>query len=235
MAVVVEDFRPYEHSSVWRLHSAYFAACGGRAWTRKEIPSLATSSYAMARQHARVLVALVADLVDAGVLGADDEVRVLEVGSGLGRFAAHLFLALERHCGPAGVALRERLRYVLSDYAPRTVRDAIALPPLADLHRAGRIVPARLDLCQPDELVDLDGAAVTAPLTAVFANYVCCALPPRVLRKSPEGMYQRLARLAVEPPRGVGDGKTAAEIWREMLEDPARPGLMNAVQLTFGW
>jgi tetratricopeptide (TPR) repeat protein len=234
MPLVVEDFRPYERSGVWRLHDAYFALSGAGAWTRKEIPYVATSSYAMARQHARVLVTLVADLVDSGALRPDDEVRVLEVGSGLGRFAGHLFRALEVDCGPAGVALRPRLRYLLSDYAARTVREAIALSPLAELHAAGQIVPALFDICRPGELVDLQGAPVTGPITAAFANYVCCALPPKVLRKTPDGLLEKLARVALDPPANA-DAASASQLWQQLLDDPTRPGLMNGVQLTFGW
>jgi tetratricopeptide (TPR) repeat protein len=235
MALIVEDYRPYDRSSLWRLHDAYFTRTGVHAWINRDVPYLATCSYAIAREHARVLVALVADLADAGVLGADETVPVLEVGSGLGRFAAHLFRALERDCGPAGVALRARLRYLLSDYSRRNVCEAVDLPLLAGLHRSGQVVPAIMDVARPDHLVGLDGAPVGGKLAAVFASYVCCALPPKVLRKQPQGWSQKLARVSLEPPEAVDPGRPAAELWQELLEDPARSPLSGAVQSSFGW
>jgi tetratricopeptide (TPR) repeat protein len=233
MALIVEDYRPYDSSSLWRLHDAYFTRTGANAWIRGDVPYLATCSYAMARQHARVLVALVADLADTGVLGPDEPVQVLEVGSGLGRFAVHLFRALERACGPAGVALRRRLRYLLSDYSRKNVSEAVAFPSLAGLQRTGQVVPAIFDVTRPDRLVDLDGAPIAGKLAAAFASYLCCALPPKILRKGPEGWTQKLARVSLEPPAGIDPGRPAAELWQQLLDDPARAPVV--VEPSFGW
>jgi SAM-dependent MidA family methyltransferase len=238
MRLIVEDFLPYDQSSVWRLHDSYFAQCGAEAWTKGFIPYLATSSYAMARQHARMLVSLVAELGEAGVLDPTDEVRVLEVGSGLGRFAAHVARALAADCGDAGRALRERLRYVMSDYSRKNLTDAIEGGPLAELTRLGRVTPALFDLSKPHELHDLAGKALDGTFTAVFANYVCCALPPRIVRKTAEGVFEKLARVGLQEPDDDDSedaDKSAQERWAQLLENPTRQGLLSTVQLAYAW
>src|SRR5262249_13745848 len=148
----------YDLSSLWKIHDAYFAARGGAAWSQGEIPSMATSSYAMARQQAKLLLALVKELEEQGALARNAEVGVLEVGAGSGRFAAMFLRALERGCGEAGKALFPRIRYTFTDYSRANVRDALQdHPELAHHAKAGRLRPGILDLRNPRELCGLEG------------------------------------------------------------------------------
>src|SRR5438045_2843398 len=112
MKSVVEDFCAFESSRVWELHNAYFARAGAEAWTTGALPYLATSSPAMARQHARVLVPLVESLIASGAVGGDEDVRILEVGGGIGEFAGQFLRALAEDCGDGGRAIFQRVRYV---------------------------------------------------------------------------------------------------------------------------
>jgi len=234
MEFIVESFRPYHESSIWRLHDSYYATSGALAWTSGEVPYVATSSYSMARQHARTLVGLVEELTAGGMLGPSEEVWVLEVGGGLGSFASHLLAALGADCGRSGVRLRDRLRFVLSDYSRKSVADAIAVGPLVEATASGLVIPALLDLARPLDIRRLDGGAVSRPFTAVFANYVCCALPPRIIRKTRAGFDEKLVCIGVKAEED--DDLVAAERrWREVLAAPARPKGAGALSLAFGW
>jgi tetratricopeptide (TPR) repeat protein len=234
--LTIEADAPYDESVLWRLHDAYFATCGAAAWTGGEIPHFATSNYAIARQHAALLLALVRELEAKGGLGPSDEVVLLEVGSGLGAFAANFLEALERGSGAAGRALLPRVRYVLSDYAERSVREAISRPPLREHAAAGRVVPALLDIRAPEALAGLDGAPLPALPAAVFANYVCCATPVKVFRKTREGFFEKRVRVGMLLPDEAAAGAAAAErILRDRLGAPTRPGLMPSFQVGIEW
>jgi tetratricopeptide (TPR) repeat protein len=234
MKAILQDYVPYDQSCRWRLHDAYYAQCGAAAWTRSEIPSFSTNNYAVARQHARLLVCLARELEAAGSLRPDEEVHVLEVGSGLGRFAANLFRALRTGCGPSGRRLARRLRYVLSDCTETSVGQAIRFPALRGLAASGRVVPALFDLARPQELVGLDGRAIQAPLTAVVANYVCCASPVKILRRTGEGYFEKFVRVEAEMPAGRGQGSPEALI-EALLGDATLAGLMQGLEVTAQW
>jgi hypothetical protein len=230
----LEDFTPYEHSRVWRLHDAYYARAGAAAWTSGDVPYVATSSYAMARQNARVLLALVKDLERSGALGPTDPVSVLEVGSGLGLFAANLLHALAKSCGKAGRELYPRIKYVLSDYSSKTLVEVVAREPLAREVRAGRILPALLDLSAPESIKTLEGVDLAGDFSAVFANYVCCVVPPTILCKTTSGVERRVVRVDIRSTPDQASRPVEA-LWEDFLLNATRPGLMKDVELVHEW
>lgn len=235
MLIPLEGLVPSEKSVVWRIHDAYFARRGAEAWREGEIPFHATSHYVIARGHARLLCRLVAELEAAGTLAPAEPVEVLELGCGLGRFAANFLRALRKGCGARGRSLAPRLRYFLSDFAPLTVRQAIATPALAADVEAGRVVPALHDLRRPDELRSLQGGSLAPRLTAVLASYVACVAPVRPLRKTRDGWSQKLQRASLEVAPRTLRGRTPAAVRRELLADPTAPGLMGALVVEPEW
>lgn len=195
MKVLLQDFVPYDQSVQWLIHDAYFADRGIGAWGDGPIPYASTSNFAIARQHAQMLLALVEELTASGALGRDEPVTLLEVGSGNGDFAVNLLRALEHDF--AG-QLFERVRYVLSDYSERSIRESIEQPQLASHLEAGRIIPALYDLRRPTELKLLDGAPEPSTVTAVISNYVCCVVPNKVVQKQAGTWSELNARVTVE-------------------------------------
>jgi hypothetical protein len=234
MPRILEDFRAYEESRIWTLQHLYYENVGGRAWSSQAIPSVATTNPVLVRQHAQVLLALVAELVRSGVLGTTDEVRVLEVGSGSGAFAERLLRSLATECGPEGSALLGRLTYVFSDFAPTALNEALAREPLATLKRGGYLIPALFDLTKPEQLTSLAGEPITGSFVAAYANYVACTLPQIFLRKTPTGPTQRLVRINLRT-QNDDDLRTAEQIWSDLLADPERPALMEAIHLVSDW
>jgi tetratricopeptide (TPR) repeat protein len=224
---VIEDFVPYDRSALWRIQDAYFAARGAAAWQLGEIPCGATSNFAIARQHAALVLEVVRELEAAGGLAPHEPFFALEVGSGLGTFAANFFRALETGSGPEGTALAARLRYVLSDYAESAVRQAINGPTLAPLAASGRLIPAVLDLRAPGAPRGLDGRAVEARFAVLFANYVCCAIPPKIVRKTRDGFFEKRLSLRTD----LDDGDVLAALARRA----GQPGILDSVQIVSDW
>lgn len=236
MLVPLEEFVPYDRSVRWTLHDAYYAASGEDAWSSGDIPFFATSNLGIARQHAELVVGVVAELVRTGKLSARGKVHILEVGSGNGAFAANFFRALATECGDAGKALLKRVRYVLSEYSTKAVCEAIASDALRSHVAAGRVIPAIFDMRAPEGLTDLDGKPLDLPIAAVIANYVACVCRLKVVKKE-EGRYtEQYVRVEADAPEGteVHDG-TGAELLARMLESPTQAGLMEKQSATFEW
>jgi tetratricopeptide (TPR) repeat protein len=236
--VLLEDFVPYDRSIQWRLHDAYFARRGIAAWTEGDVPYFSTGNYAVARQHALFLLAHVADLERRSRLRPEEDVHVLEVGSGIGQFAVNLFRALEVGTGKAGRALSRRLRYIFSDYSEVSVREALRSEAMRDLEARGRIAPALFDVRRPERLLDLAGNPFRVPLAAVYANYVCCVTHMKHLRKAKDGsFFEKHVRIHVEfpdPPAG-GAPPAPAQVISDMFERPTKPDLQRELKVEHDW
>jgi tetratricopeptide (TPR) repeat protein len=243
LKLVLEDFVPYDESTAWKIHDAYFAERGIAAWTGGDIPFAGTSNSGVARQHARLFVELVRELVASGTLGPDEPVNVLEVGSGLGTFALNFVEALAHGCGAAGRDLVGRLRYVLSDYAPRNLEESTALPGLARLVAEGTIVPAVFDLRRPDELTLVASRArkhrreprCDTELAAVFLNYICCVSPLKVVRETKKELLEKHVQLSMT----VADEIEAKAVVEELAGARAgglpRPELLARIEASYEW
>jgi tetratricopeptide (TPR) repeat protein len=237
MNVTLQPAAPFDQSVLWRIHDAYFAARGIDAWNLGEVPFYATSSYVSATQHARFFTAFVGERIAAGDVGPDDELWVLEVGSGLGRFATNFFRALMKSCGPLGAELLHRVRYVLSDYSPKSLGEAVATPVLARLVDEGRVVPALYDLRRPDELRTLAGEPFAPPkLTWIVANYVSCVLPMKTVQwRNAEGFHEQWVTVRTEVSDDLPE-PTPEQALADLLADPTRTKLLEeGVQMDIEW
>jgi hypothetical protein len=211
--VLVEDFTPYDRSALWRLNEIYYSERGAAAFNPQgSIPYFATSALSAAKRAARLVAAVVRAQERDGTLGPEDEVQVLEVGCGHGRFATNLFRALR--ATEAGRALARRIRYALTDYVAATVEGAARSPGLAPLVRARKVVPAALDVTRPED--GLRHGIGGRPLVAAFASYVCCAVPLKVIRKTATGFEEKWIALVKDAP---GEWRTPAEFRRVRLEE----------------
>lgn len=236
MRITIEPFTPYDRSTRWRLHDAYFEARGVDAWQHGDVPERATSNYAIARQHARLLVELVDEAVASGRRAPDAPLTVLELGGGSGAFAAKLLRALDRDCGELGARLAGHVRYVFTDFAERVVREAAAAGPLAPWIEAGRVQPALYDLRRPDELRSLAGEALAWPSTpfdAVLANYVCCVAPTKQLQRH-DGTWHELfmALHARVDDAATADPEALLDAW---LAEPTQRNLMHRLASETAW
>jgi len=236
MQVTLQPPTPYDQSLIWRIHDAYFAARGIDAWNQGEVPFFSTSNYGSATQHARFLADIVTSQVEAGRLTADQEVWVLEVGSGLGRFAANFLRALELSAGDAGREAFARVRYVLSDYSEKNLRQACDTHHLKAHVEAGRVVPALYDLREPRHLKRLDGREIASPLTLVIANYVCCVVPLKNLQwRGADGWYEQWLEVKMTIEDRQSHWPTE-ELVDEILSNPTREGLVKEhLKVDYDW
>lgn len=230
MEPVIETATPFDRSILWELHHAYFATRGTDAWKAGDIPFFSTSNGAWAAQHARLLQALVADLEAEGRLAVGAPVVVLECAGGAGVFASNFLFALE----DLDAGLAARTRYVFTDYMERSLREAIATPPLARWYQAGRVIPARLDVTRPDELAPLDGHALPGRPAFVIANYTCCVIPMKHLAVWSSEDWQAL-HVAVGGIEDDPEARDRETFLASVRRDPTRARLMQQVDVVWTW
>ncbi|HRE91003.1 MAG TPA: SAM-dependent methyltransferase [Myxococcota bacterium] len=225
--VLLEPPTPFDTCIAWRLHDAYWSQRGPAAWQSGEVPFYSTSNLATARQHAALLVALVADLQHAEHLGPDSEVWVLEAGCGLGLFAANLLAALETGSEDQR-ALLPRVRYLLTDCSETNLRQVLELPRVAPWRDRGHLVPALYDLRHPLTLTRLDGQP-TPPLTLIVCNYVCSVIPQQQLQRR-DGLWHELL---VETRAATG--LSADTFLAQATCDATRQNLLTDLDLQMSW
>ncbi len=229
MQVTLEGLAPYDRSVQWRIHYAYFAQRGIGAWKDGEIPHHSTNNYGVARQHAEFITALV---LDGGVVGPGEPITVLEIGGGIGIFAANFLRALDEGCGAAGREVASRLRYVFSDHSERSLREASAAPHLRALVASGRVVPALHDLRAPDRLTTLDGAPIDDAPVAILSNYVACAVPTKHFQRHPEGWRELYVEVRADTDQ-VGIAPT--ELLAQFLDDATQFNMLRNLALFYDW
>lgn len=236
MRVPVEDFVPYDQSVRWLLQDAYYRTCGLRAWETGELPSLASSNYAFARQHGEMMIGVVTELEQAEVIEPDEAVWLLDIGAGSGLFATNLLRALESGLGEAGAKLFGRLRYVMSDMSLQTMTEAALSRPLRGHIATGRIIPGIFDIRDPGRLTDLNGEPLAARISLVIANHVCCISPSRVFRRYAHGYSERYVRTSVDVQKEHVDVPQAAkDRFAEIVENPLALGLMEEHSVESEW
>jgi hypothetical protein len=233
MFFTLESATPFEKSILWKLHHSYFAQRGIQAWREGDIPYFSTSNYAFARQHARLFAAHVKDLEARGEIEVGSDVWLLEGGAGTGIFAANFLSAIEAN--EVGYPeLFPRVRYLMTDYSEKNVRDALATPRIARYADMGRLVPARYDLTMPRQVHILDGTPLTQKLVFAINNYICCVLPMKHLQKRTDGFWYDLH---VEVRAEVQDTSLASpEKYMEALtREATRHNLLKNFDVTWEW
>ena len=166
---IVEDFVPYPRSVLWQIHDLYYARRGLAAFDEGEVPTRTTNNAALGRQFAELVIAIAAR--------GDDELTIVEIGSGSGQFAANMMTSLEHDFGDAGRRVYARVRYVLSDFQAATVHAAAATPAVHAHVERGRIVPALFDFRSSAAPRPLVGGPLQQRPAIAIANYIACVGP----------------------------------------------------------
>ncbi len=232
MPCLLEDWTPYDQSVQWRIHHRYFGERGLGAWQDGEVPWYQTNNAAIAGDSAELLLALVLAQQDAGQLSSADSVVVLEVGAGIGHFAANFCTHLAERSGQAGKALLQRLTYLFSDYAESSVRQALATPALEPWVKRGVVQPAHYDLRTPALLRHLDRPDPPPPVTLVIASYVCDVMPCKILQRQENQWMQQVVRVLAP---GHAEGTDPDELLAQLLQRTPTADVRSEIAVDYDW
>ena len=216
----IESPVPYDKSIVWELHNQFFQTRGSQAWLSGSIPFQSINSIAMARQHARFLCTLYEQECKGGLLLEGDPFCVLEIGAGLGLFAANIFEALCEDCGKTGKILSKSLRYILSDYQVDTVQAAMDSAPIQKWKK--QIIPAIFDM-RTVRLSDFEQNQIDDKPYVIFANYVCCVAPGKQLRFDNGSWSELYAQVQATP-----------EDWKQYTQEDNH-NILKDIPIEFVW
>ena len=162
---------PLSASPIWRRQREFYEQKGPAAWIEDDIPWHMSSHAALATCYARLTAAWIDDLVGAGRVDRTETVRVIELGSGAGRFAYAFVQVYEE--------IRRTLRlpriiYTLTDFAETNIAAFRAHPAWRSLAAEGLADFMVFDAERPV-------LNATGPLVCI-ANYVFDSLPQDYFR-----------------------------------------------------
>ncbi len=147
---VVEESKPLSRSLLWQLQRRFFEQHGIDAWRQAIVPHYVTSNPFIADAYARVLFGFLRDWQAGSPTPLDPSrpVYLIELGAGSGRFAFHFlqsFLRAYRHSSLG----RQRVTYVMTDFAARTLDFWQTHPSLQPLVAQGLLDFAHFDAEHP--------------------------------------------------------------------------------------
>jgi SAM-dependent methyltransferase len=194
---VIQDFRPLPKSVEWRLGQAYLNR-GSQAFAGDEpIPFAVNNDGNLAIDAAAILFeSLVAS--EQGSPG-ETEIRVLEVGPGLGLFARYFLDVFQSLCRERGKAYCDRLTYVAADRSEKMLADIGRHGVFAN--HLGHYELRLVDALHPAECLRPNPDGSELPFHAIFLNYLLDALPAAPLKLDADGVKQLCVRTCLA--RGV--------------------------------
>jgi tetratricopeptide (TPR) repeat protein len=216
----IEPFVPYDKSILWEIHNKNIHTKGFQTWPSDGSPFHPRLSLAMVRQHARFLCTLYEQECKGGLFLEGDPFYVLEIGSGLGLFASHLFYALANQCGKNGAILAQSMQYILSSHRESMIRDAMEYPGLQQWKQ--QLIPALFNL-ETLQVKNIDGTELTHAPSVLFANYVCSVTPTKKFRFSHGQWSEEYAQVQ----------QTQAE-WEDQKENHAKVTFQK-IPISYTW
>jgi len=182
---VVQDFRPVSESLEWELSARYWATQGLKPFIEEAVPYAINNSGWASENAAAVLFA---NCLESNHLS--DQIRVLELGAGIGLFARQFLDAFRELCHQAQTDFYDRLIYYVTDHSATTIQQWVDHRVFAP-HDAHAVL-ARCNAMEPLVLSHTDGQTTSlAGLQAVFANYILDSLPVSIVRRQ-GGQAQQL-------------------------------------------
>jgi tetratricopeptide (TPR) repeat protein len=199
----LQESRPFAESLEWELGQAYLRQKGSEAFLHDHapVPYVINNDGSLSVAAAGLLFCALRESDQAGAL--EEEIRVLELGVGVGLYARLFLDGFRALCRQHGRDYYDRLYYVAGDYSERMLRDAGRHATFAN--HPGRYQLRVVDALDPAAGLTQDGYG-GPPFRAVFLNYLLDCLPAAVLEDSPEGLRQLCVRTCLA--RGVDPAET---------------------------
>ena len=172
-----EKAQRFSESSLWQRQRTYFEEMGAAVWQKGIIPHYITTNPFLANAYSQVILGFLRDVP----LNHAEPLYIIELGAGVGRLAHHFlqkFLPLLGLSPFAGLDIR----YVLTDFASKTVDEWRTNATLVEWMAAGYLDYAQFDLEHPRPLnllyskQTLDPTKLANPLILI-ANYVFDSVP----------------------------------------------------------
>lgn len=91
---ILEDYKPFSESLLWKLQKEYYQGAGVDAWRQPEVPHYITCNPVIGKAYAEIVFAFLRDLLRQEPVKG--KVYLLEMGAGSGMFAYHFLKHFEK-------------------------------------------------------------------------------------------------------------------------------------------
>ncbi|MCR8642921.1 tetratricopeptide repeat protein [Paenibacillus sp. N1-5-1-14] len=173
----------YSEAPIWNLQRKYYEEEGLKAWNNNQVPQFITCNPLIATAYAEMIFGFLQDRAYKGY--SSEQVQIVELGAGAGRFAFHVLHELTRLIDDVGITLPP-FRYIMTDLAMNNVVAWKKHPALQSYIEKGILDFARFDAVHDTELnLVVSGETVSKgdsqqPLVIV-ANYFFDGIPQELL------------------------------------------------------
>lgn len=168
---------PLSQATLWREMNQAYEAEGPDIW--RQVPFLATNNPCLADATADLILRYICELLDQGRASREQPFQILELGSGLGKFACHVLQRLEE-AAPEHLPAGASWCYILSDRIEANITFWQEHPSFARFRQRGQVAFARFDLLADDGvwLVEPGHPLIrNANPLILIANYVFDSTP----------------------------------------------------------
>jgi tetratricopeptide (TPR) repeat protein len=224
MKVQVQGLTRYPFSLKWKIQTRYYMERGAQAWLSGEVPSDININPRAAYQAAMLVYHSVRESYPHGV-PARQKIYILEIAAGLGNYYLNFRRSFASICRTHGKHFHEQMVYVMTDFAPQTLREAESNAHLRQARKRGELELYVLDAIKLDEMRDLDGKKydwLRKKPVAVIGNYVHCVLPVTILKKQGKSYLEEYISLSLELRR-----RLSPQAIRKIVHGEAEPTLLK--------
>jgi hypothetical protein len=194
--IPLHDWALLSETLDWRLGKLAYQARGTLTFTSNEVPNIAHQGGLIPYRAAAVLLASCAEADAAGTL--EDEIACLELGMGLGLFAAQVLDRFRDRCATMGVDWYDRLVWYATDATPTVLTHAHQSGILT--RHSARVRFAQASALDPSRLHTPAGSVTLPAVRAIFHSYVLCMLPMNLYRVEGESAEVTVARTVIKDP-----------------------------------
>lgn len=172
-----QDHTTLSKSAIWQSNHAFFADGGNQVW--KQVPHHVTNAPYHARRTAQLVASYWQELLKTGIAISSEPFYLLEIGSGIGKFAALFVRELKDQLIKAGLT-EIHFTFILTDISQQVIDRYQKHPSLTPLVQTGHVDFALYDLLADTEITLINRNIrlkdPANPLVSI-ANYVLCSLP----------------------------------------------------------
>lgn len=197
------DYTTLSESKIWQSNHAFFANGGNQIW--KEIPHHVTNSPCHASRLAHLISRYWQDIIETGAADKSERFYVLEIGSGIGKFAGLLIQELKAICQKSGLS-DIKFTLVMTDITPHSINQYQCHPFLTPFAKAGFVDFALYDFLADSEIWLINQKIkLQNPINPVvsIANYIFCSLPQDYFKIEARKLYIGKAPTTIQLPENT--------------------------------
>ena len=180
---LVQDYVPLCDSLEWELSQQYWEDRGLLPFVENDVPFIVNNSGRLSQQCALFLYKHLAQK------NSIDEIRILELGAGIGLFARYFLDAFLAICTQENSDLYNKLTYYVTDYSAKTVEQWVQRDIFSN--HMSRVIVGICDGMDPLNLTLSNGEHHhLSHIDSIFCNYMLDILPSTVLSKKDDALTE---------------------------------------------